>query len=507
MIKETLKVHGERRLEIKRRISFPETGKSLKYHVETWYFLPTNLQVNRWTFPPQTFPQYLKNYIRLRPPTASIADLLEPESTLESIERCLDSLIGSTTPNAEAAELYEKSLKLFCLTYKRSLRLAIRDAMRHSRTPQEREEKACSYMELIKEILRRYRDLFEKNQLVSSQLRSPAYVYCDEFLAIITTHYCFKLLVSLEDGERKDRFRTFWRAEMAYRDKHYHESIAISDHDNEIALYRWGVLKKYVNAPLFLELRRKMGQTFVFHMITSVAAAVAMVFATAVAFIWQVRYGAVSTPLFVAMVIGYIFKDKMKELSREKLFSIFRKWLPDRRLIIYKDLDRPIGTCEEAFSFVGENRIPEDVRILRDKSHLVDVLNSFRSEDILYYSRVINLTKLKSLFPGAKRSIMDISRLDISPFFRHVDDMGEELPTLDAEDITREDKAYHVNIIRRVTIDDIVSLERMRVVITHKGIKRIDSVVRGEREKAIKTGAKLTDGNVLPQDTLELPSR
>lgn len=213
-----------------------------------------------------------------------------------------------------------------------------------------------------------------------------------------------------------------------------------------------------------------------------------MVFATAVAFIWQGRYGALSTPLFVAMVVGYIFKDKMKELSREKLFSVFRQWLPDRRLVIYKDLDRPVGTCEEAFNFVNESKTPEDIRVLRDKSHLVDVLNSFRSEDILYYSRVISLKNSKNLFSGSKPSIMDISRLDISPFFRHVDDMGEELPTLDAEDITREDKAYHINIIRRITLDGTVSLERMRVVITHKGIKRIDSVMRGE-------------GRYLPQDT------
>lgn len=480
MIKETLKAHGDRRLEIKRRISFPKTGKDLKYHVETWYFLPTNLQVNRWTFPPQTFPQYLKNYIRLRPPTASIADLLLPEGALESVGRELDLLVQSTMPNPEKAEHYEKALKLFCLVYKRSLRLAIKDALRPNRSPQEKLEKACSYMEVIKEILKRYRGLSEKNQIISSQLRSPAYLYCDEYLSIITTHYCFKLLTALEEGPEKVRFRFFWREEMNYRDKHYHESVAISGHDNEIALYRWGVLKKYVNAPLFLELRRKTGQTFVFHVITSLAAAVAMIFATAVAFIWQGRYGALSTPLFLAMVVGYIFKDKMKELSREKLFSVFRQWLPDRRLVIYKDLDRPVGTCEEAFNFVGENKTPEDIRILRDKSHLVDVLNSFRSEDILYYSRVISLKNSKSLLAVSKPSIMDISRLDISPFFRHVDDMGEELPTLDAEDITREHKAYHINIIRRITLDDTVSLERMRVVITHKGIKRIDSVLRGE---------------------------
>ncbi len=482
MIKETLKAHGDRRLEIKRQISFDNPKGHLKYHVETWFFFPTTLQINRWSFPPQTFPQYLKTYIRLRPPSETLAGLAEGNS-LDDIGKLLDKLAAKPANVNELADNYEKTLKLFCMTYRRAIRVATRDVMRPNRSAEERQERATYYRLLIEAILQHYRNFSDMNAVVAENMRSPAFQYCDEYIAIITTHYCFRLLGLLPEGPAKEQFRAFWRAEMAYRDGHYHASIAISGHDNEIALYRWSVLKKYVNAPLFLEQRRKSGQTIAFHLITSFAAAFAMIFATAVAFFWQVRHGAVSMPLFLALVVGYIFKDKMKEVSREKMFSVFRRWLPDRRLVIYKDIDRPIGSSEESFLFVAESKLPESVKTLRNKSHLVDILNSFRSEDILYYSKTISLENLDSMFFSKKRSIVDITRLDISPFFRHVDDTGEELPTLDSEDITREDKAYHINVIRRITVNDVgddeVSLERMRVVITHHGIKRIEEVLSG----------------------------
>lgn len=503
MIKETLKTHGDRQIEIKRRVGFDKPQEELKYHIETWFFFPTTLQINRWTFPAPSFPQYLKTYIRLRPPSATLASLLDPGKELDDISRCLDKLIaeGDREGETELADQYEKALKLFCMVYRRAVRLAVKDALRTNKTPEQRSERARRYQAQISEILDKYRSMATRDALIASRLRSPAFSYCDEYLAIITTHYCFKLLGALKEGGAKDEFRQFWRQEMLYRADNYHASLAISGQDNELPLYRWSVLKKYVNAPLFLEIRRKGGQTFMFHVITSIAAAFAMIFATAVAFIWQMRHGAVSAPLFLALVIGYIFKDKMKELSREKMFSVFRRWLPDRRLVIYKDIDRPIGHSEEAFLFVDDKKLPDDIRQLRNKSHLVDILNSFRSEDILYYSKTVSLKNLDNMFFTDKRSIVDITRLDISPFFRHVDNIGEELPTLDEEDVIREDKTYHINIIRRITTNDqqpSESIERMRVVITHNGIKRIEEVLKGNLDQR---------GEVAPKDRKVLSQR
>ncbi len=44
------------------------------------------------------------------------------------------------------------------------------------------------------------------------------------------------------------------------------------------------------------------------------------------------------------MVIGYIFKDRLKEIGREQLYRVFQKWIPDRQLRIYREgVKAPVG--------------------------------------------------------------------------------------------------------------------------------------------------------------------
>ncbi|MEX6223867.1 hypothetical protein AB6F55_02965 [Providencia hangzhouensis] len=88
--------------------------------------------------------------------------------------------------------------------------------------------------------------------------------------------------------------------------------------------YRRNLLKKYINRYLYLEIRHKRGLPLLLHSIYGIAAAISMIFATLIAFLWQGKYGALSANLFLAMVIGYIFKDRLKEIGREQLYRLFQ---------------------------------------------------------------------------------------------------------------------------------------------------------------------------------------
>lgn len=77
-----------------------------------------------------------------------------------------------------------------------------------------------------------------------------------------------------------------------------------------------------------------------------------MIFATVIAFAWQGQYGALSANLFIALVIGYIFKDRIKDLLKEQLSKRFKKWIPDRRLEILRDERYHVGDCKESFEFL-----------------------------------------------------------------------------------------------------------------------------------------------------------
>lgn len=482
MARETLKASGKRSLEIKQSISFPERKGTKRYqpenyHIETWLFFPTSLQINRWNYPPKLFQQILKNYVRLRPPTIMLRKFAAScQATLEEIAR----LIANGSSDTPSAVGYEYRLKMFCLTFKRALHLEVRYIKKLS--GEKLEQAIRHFASTTAAVLADYR------RMLPPQAQGPsrsAVSYSDEYLAIITTRYGRQVLNNFPSSPAHDELRTFWREEMLYRKANYLSSFPSPLSDNERVVYRLNTLKKYISSPMYLDIRRKHGETILAHTIAGIAAAIAMIFATGVAFVWQGKYGALSSQLFLAMVVGYIFKDRMKETFRARLFSTFRRWLPDRQQIIYKNLRQPVGKCNESFVFVDEKKLPADVSAMRRKIHCLDIQNYYLSEDVLHYSKHVRLRHCNQLFCGVNRSVMDITRLDIMSFLMHTDELLDEMPTLEDDNVVYGEKVYHINMIRRVTDGNESVLERARIVVNSEGIKRIEPVfVTEEAEDA-----------------------
>lgn len=475
MFEDTLKASGKRSIEIKQRIFFPpknggKPSQQEKYHIETWLFFPSSLQINRWTYPPQAFQQNLKNYIRLRPPTLMLRKFAAgAPGALAEIEKLLTERSQDASSHG-----HEYRLKMFCLTFKRVLQVEMRYIKKLNGN--KREEALTGFVATAGGILDDYRRM---QQRVAGKAEANALRrldYCDEFLALMITHYGRKLINALPPSPACNALRAFWREQMLYRKTQHPGTFPATNSDNELVIYRVNILKKYISSPMYLDIRRKTGESFLAHTIAGIAAATAMIFATAVAFIWQGKYGALSTQLFLAMVVGYIFKDRMKERFRAQLFSVFRRWLPDRQQEIYKNLRYPVGKCNESFVFVTEEQLPADVRSMRRKVHQLDIQNYYLSENILHYSKHVRLRRCNQLFSGINRSIMDITRLDITPFLKYTDELLDELPTLDDEQVLYGEKVYHINLIRRVTDGKESVLERARIIINSAGIKRIEPV-------------------------------
>ena len=93
--------------------------------------------------------------------------------------------------------------------------------------------------------------------------------------------------------------------------------------NNEDVLYRWSILRKYISRYLFLEVRRRKGHPLLLHSVYAISAAIAMIFATFVAFFWQGRYGALSNNLFLALVIAYISKTASKKSGASACYLYF----------------------------------------------------------------------------------------------------------------------------------------------------------------------------------------
>ncbi len=476
MILSTQRIRGRRQFEVKQRVVFPAqsnaSGAGLRYRVETWLFLPTALQVNRWSYSNKDFQQSLKSYLRLCPPTASLAAVLEPGGALAALESSLEAVLAA--PGPDSAHTYENALKLCCLTVKRSLNLALQGLLK-GRVHDEREARLLKLAESLNLFMTRFRKVESKADLADKVLGVPAFAYCHEYLCAMLTRLLRGALPGLPDTTGGEAMRSFWRKEMDLRQARFPLTMPKEEGDNELPLHRWSILKKYVDSRLFLTQRPKTGDPLLVHALYGLAAALAMLFATGLAFFWQGKYGALSTPLFLALVLGYILKDRMKEVFREKFFSVFRRWIPDRRQAVWKSPSLQVGICDEMFRFISaEKDLPPEVLRLRDKSHLVDVANSFRSEDVLYHSRDVIMNAALGREEKRQPALMDIARLDVSGFLRHAGDQPEEISGPDYERVFSGEKIYHLNLIRRITQDGKSSLARTRLTLNSEGIKRME---------------------------------
>ena len=93
-----------------------------------------------------------------------------------------------------------------------------------------------------------------------------------------------------------------------------------------------------------------------------------MLFATAVLFVSQSFYGPLTLPVFLALVVGYMFKDRIKEILRVYFSQMVSSVLFDHKTRIYSNPNRPIGICRESFDFVDEAR-EHGVRSVIEKRH------------------------------------------------------------------------------------------------------------------------------------------
>ncbi|MDR2241272.1 MAG: hypothetical protein LBE28_00710 [Providencia alcalifaciens] len=469
MIKESLKIHGKKQFEIKQQVFFPRKSKEIRYQVETFFFLPASMQVNPDLYTPSNLQRSLKNYIRLRAPTVQLSSIPAVGGLVDELKSWLERLDPELPPTLDE---YENHLKRFALTFKRSVRLTLKMVAQNSQ--RQTEEYITGVLADIEHGLKRYRELSAYAAPIEKVIKSNAFAYCDEFMSHYTLFYLQDLLKDKQLPLRDD-IRHLWYQEMRYLKKLAPDSFPHDENDAEMVTYRRNLLKKYINRYLYLEIRHKRGLPLLLHSIYGIAAAISMVFATFIAFMWQGKYGALSANLFLAMVIGYIFKDRLKEIGREQLYRLFQRWIPDRQLRIYREgVKEPVGVCKESFRFLKESTLSPDIHEMRQKSHWVNLVNVQRVEDILYYRKDVTLHSNSAAFMQTQSSIVDITRVNISDFLKYLDISYEELMVNDDEPVIIGEKVYHIYLCRRVIMNKKAYNELARLVVNADGIKRLE---------------------------------
>ncbi len=484
---DSVTIHDKFQFEIKWAYKFYKEKKFTTYNIETYFFIPQNLGINKATYTNRNFYSDLKTYIRFKTPAVLLQNIAEGASCLiENLKTIFEKVVDQ--PDKQQFIEYENGIKLFCCELKSSLREHVM-FIEKIENPADIGFLIDQYIESTGKITLEYRGLRRILNVPSiNKKQFSKYLFGDEFISLTIEDYTYNLLNVLEKAEMngsgcdyKDRLLEITRKEIEYRKNSNYPSIAKIDEGNEVLVFRKSILKKFMGSSLFLDIRTENDGKYLEQLIFGIAAGVSMVFATTIAFLSQKSYGNLSLPLFVALVVSYMFKDRMKEILRIYLGGKLGGILYNYKTYLKTRNHRKVGWCKEHFGFINEPDISQEILKLRNKDHITEIENDLMGEQVILYKKQIRLytgdfNDVGVI--GTVDGINDIMRFNIQKFLTKMDNPTKPMFTV-FEDTYKKifvKRVYHLNLIVKYSFENIAVFKRFRIILNRKGIKSIEIV-------------------------------
>jgi hypothetical protein len=184
----------------------------------------------------------------------------------------------------------------------------------------------------------------------------------------------------------------------------------------------------------------------------------------------------------VALVISYMFKDRIKDVLKLYLNRRITTWLYDRVRNVYHAGRRRIGFFKESFNYIHKDEIPEPVRDLRQARPEDELDMDLIGEEVILYRKYLKLKNRRfRKIPGSYDSdgVLDILRFNISSFIKNLDDPEKKLYHLkdNSYDIITGARVYHLNVISHYRSGEQDYYRRLKIVLSRKGIEEITEIV------------------------------
>ncbi|MEN8192479.1 MAG: hypothetical protein ABFS12_06650 [Bacteroidota bacterium] len=486
MIEDAVKIHDKTQFEIKLNYKFEKKKKDASYEVETYFFLPNSLGVNRHTLRKVNFYDGVQNYIRLKTPVYNLEQICkETESPFVRTKNTYEILAEKN--NEQTIELYEYQTKMFANIFAAAIRrntYFVQSLTKIDEIP----NIILRHINSIREISVAFRSLKSIITIVTvDEEERTIHSFADEYLSLLIEKYTFKLLEYLKRSNitgtdvMQNGLLELIKDEVNYRKKNNYTSISNEKSDNEEFMFRFSVLKKYFESVLFLDANREKEGWLLEQVLFGIAAGLAMLFATAIAFFSQSIYGSLTMQLFVVLVISYIFKDRIKELMRFSLTKRVFKFLYDDKTILFVDKRYKVGIIRGSFNFMKWKNLSKLILSIRKKYRSKIFDNKFSEEKIILFKKKISLYPkfYNRMFKELQIDyITDIFRFDVSTLTRKMDNPRKPIFTLtpDGYKKTLGRRVYHVNLIIKYVEQKNTILHRFRLILTRNGIKRIEPV-------------------------------
>ncbi len=487
MIKDQIKVHARQSFEVK--LDFPAldfTKGKTDFGMDMFLFLPPALDVNRHNFTKHDFYKSLKSYIRLSSPCYNVDMILDVNSSFnEEMNVAIDQ--AAAIKNDKTEHVLIRKVKRYVASVNRGLgdevkRILVLKDLEKKQHEARRFIHDCYQVRLVfKGIL---------NRIVVSGLTEntvKAGRLADEYQSLMLEGHFYVLINGLSlkyepSATVMTELDQFVLDEIRYRKRVNYPSVASSKESNEHLLHRRGRLKRYIESNLFLNTDTRKEGVFYEQIFFSLAAGLAMVFATAVAFASQYAFGNLTLPFFIVLVISYMFKDRIKELSRMYFDKQRKKMFFDFRTAISLQKQIQIGFMQESFRFEKRKYLPEQVREARERMRVTEISEEWIGDKVIHYKTKINMSTRKTRKVEDFEGLTQIFRMNITPFTTKMDDHEKEIFIKSKSKLKRQliNRVYHLNLIFRFTSGKDVSYKYYKLITDKLGVKRIDRIAIDE---------------------------
>ena len=485
MIDLSTKIHDKFTLEFKVGFNTSAAIKPMKFSdfvMNTWIFVPNSLDINGTKYSKENFYRDLKSDVRLITPDYLLHDLACDEQLLpnQSLTDDFNALINAPDDTTDLVH----SLKMYCAIAKSAFRNAYR-SVRSCDDDKQRIETCHAFLDDVVKVLNRFRDLYKK--LKSSDIKGKIeqdFAYADEFLSNILEEYSFRLRDYLHSAFPEDytqlesHFQKVLLDEKAYKEQQGYLIIQSNDpKGNEDFVFRASLLKKFAESDLFLSSNKRKNTFLVEQILYSLAAGAAMVVATLSSFFFQQRYGNFTLPFLIALVISYMFKDRLKDWLR--LF--FAKHVSSKVFDTRTDFrikGRHIGWSKDSMDFIDSDKVLPEVIQLRDRLPLFQEVSGNDEKVILFRKKVqVWPGEMAKVTPFPLKGINDIMRYNITEYVRKMD--NPSIPLYGAWDNdnfkpVEGKKIYRLTFVMQCVFEGKTEYKRFVVYCDRNGIIKVE---------------------------------
>ncbi|MBO4556047.1 MAG: hypothetical protein J5706_04740 [Elusimicrobiales bacterium] len=500
-LRSKIRVHDKHRLEIKLDFDLDDVDKT-SYSVETYFFIPRSLNIGPHNYHKEQFYDSCQRYIRFSTPKISLSRMCDYGLEYSPLTR-----IRMKMKEIQAGDNSTGLIEKICYEIK-LLGCAVRGELRDN-VKQFIEDYRSSGISTVLEntinaFLTDFSNFLKEFDSLRTEMSVPivpvkvkeTFAFCDEYVSLSIEEHLGNLayrMQNIPEFKTRESVKSFHNTitklvneEEQYRRERSYPSVFDKKSSNELLIYRRGMLKKFVSAVLFIRAEFSEWEALT-QIIFGFAAGVAMLFATVISVYYQNRYTTTSVPFVTALVISYIFKDRIKDWIKFSFSKKLAHWISDRRIdVIDPDTFKSIGELKEGFTFIKHENLPPDVGRLRNADFFTSVDPEGRPERIFKYKKNIKLKPRAIMRNHARRKgINDIMRFNMARLIQQADDPVADYKYYDPSSGMMENagcaRVYHINVIVRYTYVDRDGeekeyFERHRLVVNKNGIIRKEEV-------------------------------